>query len=120
LNRVVLWSTSVPEISPRAFFADDIQQGTLYVDKALVTDAAYTSLGFQQVLPIDPTGIEKMRDGDNEKMRDGENEKMRNAAGAVYDLSGRNLSHSLIFSTSHSRNRGVYIHKGRKLVNAKP
>ena len=120
LNRVVLWSTSVPEISPRAFFADDIQQGSLYVDKALVADAAYTSLGFQQVLPIDPTGIEKMRDGDNEKMRDEDNEKMRNTAGALYDLSGRNLSHSLIFSTSHSQNRGVYIHKGRKLVNAKP
>ena len=113
LRRLVLWSTSVPEVSEKAFFADDIKEGSLYVDKSLVADAAYTALGFKEVLPIDPTGVEKMRNGEDERMRDGENEKMRNF---VFDLMGRRISHSLIFSTSHSPYKGVYIRNGRKVV----
>lgn len=108
LRRVVLWSTSVPEISPRAFSHDDINQGTLYVDKSLVAADAYTSLGFRQVLPIDPTGVEKLRDG--------ENEKIRNEAGIVFDLTGRRVSVPSVFSVYSVCPKGVYIKAGRKLV----
>ncbi len=107
LNRVVLWSQSAPEVSPKAFSLEDIRQGTLYVDKNLVADAAYIALGFQQVLPIDPTGIEKMRDGENETIR---------SENAVYDLLGRKLSHSQFSIFNSQFKKGVYIRNGRKLV----
>lgn len=61
-------------------------------------------------------GIEKMRSGENEKMRKGENEKMRSG---VYDLSGRRISSSAessVSSASSVRPKGIFIHRGRKVV----
>ncbi len=102
LQRVVFWSTSVPEISEKAFFADDIKEGTLYVDKSLVSDAAYTSLGFQQVLPIDPAGVENLSQ-----------DEMVN--GKCFDLMGRRILSPLSGHPSLI-NRGIYIYNGRKII----
>ena len=105
LQRMVIPNT-VPEISAKAFFADDIAEATLFVDADKVSNAAFTGLGFKQVLPIGSDGIETMRDGENEKMR---NE-------AIYDLSGRRISVPSVSSERSVLPKGIYIRNGRLYI----
>ena len=63
-----------------------------------------------------PTGIETLRNGENEKWRNGENEKMRNN-NAVHDLSGRKVADNSSFFILHSSLKpGLYIRNGKKFV----
>lgn len=101
-SSLTLWSNSVPEISPRAFHPSDIAQGSLYVDKSLVNNSTYTSLGFAHVYPIDPDGIHDIYEMTNDSMA---NAKWPN--GKFYDLTGRPV---------RNPRRGVYIVSGRKIV----
>ena len=104
LERMVLPYT-VPEISAKAFFAGDIAEAALYVDADKTTNAAFTALGFKQVLPIDPNAIEEVRNSENEKMRNG-----------VYDITGRRISVPSVSSVHSVLPKGLYIINGRRVL----
>ncbi len=95
LERVVLPYT-VPEISAKAFFSGDIAEATLYVDADKVSNAAFTTLGFKLVLPIDPDAINEIK---NDELRI-KNEK------AIYDITGRRLP------KESALQKGLYISNG--------
>ena len=60
------------------------------------------------------TGIETLRNGENETLRNGENGQMRNG---VYDLYGRKVAdHSSSLMLHSSLKPGLYIVDGRKVV----
>ena len=94
LQKVIIWSYPAPVISPKAFYAEDIAEATLYVDKSLVENEAYTSLNFGQVLPIDPDAVVSV------KQTDDTNDK-------IYDLCGRQVT---------PLHHGLYIRNGKKYI----
>ena len=55
-----------------------------------------------------PTGIEEMRNG--------ENEKMRNKDAVLFDLSGRKVSSCPLPLTSSHLKKGIYIRNGQKII----
>lgn len=50
---VYIYAIEAPEISEKAFFAEDIADATLYVHYTLTEDERYTALGFKEILPLD-------------------------------------------------------------------
>lgn len=94
---IVFYSSSVPAISPRAFFSGDVATATLFVDPALVASPDYNALGFAKVLPVTDY-VSAISAPSKDAL----------SSVAVYDLSGRRV-------LSVSR-KGVCIKNGKKMI----